>query len=381
MQSLPAIQNQQALSIPDLETMANHMVRSGFFKDATDVSKAVVKITIGQELGLPAGAAMRGIDIAKGQVIFRAHLMAAMIKRSGRYNYRVVEQSSQKCTIAFTENGEALGETSFTMEDAKLAGLSGKETYRQHPGMMLYNRAMSQGARIFCPDLFLGAIYGEGELEEGVEVVNAESQHVEAHSTEVEVIPMATDKQIQLIRQLLAQRGTLKGTTQAFLKYVYPDGLTLNIASDLIEHIQGSVGIPDTFFRRYVKMIADQSGITAQEILAYARTWFDENANGVSGLGSDEQRQLMTWLGEQQKDMSLAERLDEMVIGLSQSIDFEPGEIHEWITNQVAAPYIELDEEETAKAIIGDLSKLDLDDLKAQITAFFIGARDVPASA
>jgi hypothetical protein len=53
------------------------------------------------------------------------------------------------------------------MRDAEAMGLAGKDNWRKQPAVMLYNRAMSKGARQFCPDVFFGvAVYSEGEIEQ-----------------------------------------------------------------------------------------------------------------------------------------------------------------------------------------------------------------------
>ena len=52
-----------------------------------------------------------------------------------------------------------------TMEDAKRAGLLGKTSWQRYPEDMLFARALSRGARRFCPDALGGAIYTPEELE------------------------------------------------------------------------------------------------------------------------------------------------------------------------------------------------------------------------
>jgi len=160
------VNNELAIrTIHDVNKTAEIMVASGFFKDAKDVAKACVKILAGQELGVDPVAAMRGIDIVDGQITMRAHLMGGMIKRSGKYDYALIQQDDDVCKIEFLQGEKSLGTSTFTMEDARRANLANKNTWKQYPAAMLYNRAMSQGARMFCPDVFLGAVYHEGEIE------------------------------------------------------------------------------------------------------------------------------------------------------------------------------------------------------------------------
>jgi hypothetical protein len=78
----------------------------------------------GQELGFGPIASMTGIYIVKGRVTLSANLMAAAIKRQRpRYDYRVTEHTTESCSIEFLQDGEHLGESTYSMQDANDAGL------------------------------------------------------------------------------------------------------------------------------------------------------------------------------------------------------------------------------------------------------------------
>lgn len=169
----------ESTNIEQLEFYAKHFAQSGYFRDAKDLSKAVVKIQAGRELGIPPVAAMRGIDVFDGQISLRGHLMAGIIKASGRYRYKILESTALICRISFSERvdgkWEELGEASFTADDARQANLTGKDNWKKHPQDMLYNRTMGRGGRMYCADLFYGAAYVEGEIESTVVVDTEES--------------------------------------------------------------------------------------------------------------------------------------------------------------------------------------------------------------
>ena len=96
--------------------------------------------------------------------------MASMIKASGRYRYKILEHTPQMCRLAFYEkwdgSWELVGESEFTIEQAQAAKLTGKHTWTAYPKAMLYNRAMAEGARYYCADLFFGAVYDVDEFED-----------------------------------------------------------------------------------------------------------------------------------------------------------------------------------------------------------------------
>ena len=159
------VRNQVVSTYDEVERAAKAMVASGYFADTKAISQGIVKILAGQEIGFGPFASMNGVYIIQGKPSFGANMMAAAVKASGRYNYRVVEMSDEVCEIAFIENGQECGRSKFTIADAKKAGTKNLDKF---PRNMLFARAMINGVRWYCPDVMNGsAIYTPEEL--GVE--------------------------------------------------------------------------------------------------------------------------------------------------------------------------------------------------------------------
>lgn len=160
---------QRITTVADLSEIGQIFVKSGFFQDTRDAAQAIVKVMAGQELGFAPIASMTGVYIVKGKVSLSANLMAAAIKRSGRYTFRVRKLDASACEIEFFEmdkagKRESLGVSGFTIAEAQQAGLAQSATWKNFPRNMLYARAMSNGAKWYCPDVFGGPIYTPDEL-------------------------------------------------------------------------------------------------------------------------------------------------------------------------------------------------------------------------
>ena len=141
---------------------------SAYFGDAREAAQAAVKIMAGAELGLGPIASMRGIDIIKGEVTLSAGAVAALVRRIGVYDYAIKRWDDSGCAIVFHRNGKPLMPVSeFGPQDAKRAGLDG-QNYQRYPRNMYFARAMTNGARLHCPDLFVGAVYTSDELSDVV---------------------------------------------------------------------------------------------------------------------------------------------------------------------------------------------------------------------
>ena len=156
--------------------MANAFAASKFFPSAGDAAKAVVKILAGRELGIGPVSSMQNVHCFDGKISLGVHLVAALIKRSKRYDYRIVHNSDTRCDIAYLDKeGHDIGTSAFTIEEAKQAGLLGKDNWRKYPADMLYSRAMMRGARRFCPDVFMGAVYDPDEISGEFTVVQQDA--------------------------------------------------------------------------------------------------------------------------------------------------------------------------------------------------------------
>src|SRR3954470_3498620 len=152
-------------ALEDPEQLGRLLAASGYFTDARDAAQAVVKVLAGHEIGFGPIASMTGVYIVKGRVTLSANLMAAAIKRHPRYDFRVRSLTNDACEVVFFEDGKEAGASEFTMNDARIAGLAGGDNWKKFPRNMLFARAVSNGAKFFCPDVFAGApIYTPDEL-------------------------------------------------------------------------------------------------------------------------------------------------------------------------------------------------------------------------
>lgn len=163
-------------NMDELQRLAKMLMASGFFKDAADVAKCGVKILAGQELGIGPVASCTHVYFVNGKLAYEAQLLASAVRRKG-YDYRVKEHTDKSCSITFFAPGkEELGTSTFTIDDAKKAGLDSKDIWKKYPRNMLFGRALTNGVRWYCPDIFGGAVYTPEELNAEV---NSDGSYVE----------------------------------------------------------------------------------------------------------------------------------------------------------------------------------------------------------
>lgn len=149
------------LPITEIMSIGKAFAESGMFTDTKSAAQAIVKIQAGQEIGIPPFASMTGIHIIQGKPTIGAGLIASRVKGSGKYDYRVTQNDDKACIIDFYQGANKIGTSSFTIEDAKKAGTKNLDKF---PKNMLFARAISNGVKWFCPDVFSGPVYVPQEM-------------------------------------------------------------------------------------------------------------------------------------------------------------------------------------------------------------------------
>ena len=168
------------LPIGELINVAKAFAESGMFADTKSMAQALVKIQAGQEIGIPPFASMTGIHIIQGKPTIGAGLIASRVKGSGKYDYKVLEASEKKCSIDFYQGKTNIGNSTFTIEDAKKALTKNLDKF---PKNMLFARAISNGVKWFCPDVFSGPVYTPEEFD--IEVKTEDVTHTEVVIPEI----------------------------------------------------------------------------------------------------------------------------------------------------------------------------------------------------
>jgi hypothetical protein len=123
-----------------------------------------VTVMAGRELGLAPMAALRSIHVIKGKPVMSADGMVAVALASGLAEYfRCVESSDKVATYETRRKGTPEPQLlSFTIEEAKLAGLTSNDNWKRYTAAMLRARAKAALCRDVYPDALAG-VYDEDE--------------------------------------------------------------------------------------------------------------------------------------------------------------------------------------------------------------------------
>ena len=143
---------------PPPAAVADFVYQSGLYPTLTSRAAAMVLIFAGLEMGLTPFNACQQLVMIKGKVTISGQLMLAKLYQYGvRVEFLV--RTGEVCTLKMTRPDGNSYTGSYTIEDAKKAGLLDKATWQQHTRAMLTWRAVSEIARIIASDiLILGGI-------------------------------------------------------------------------------------------------------------------------------------------------------------------------------------------------------------------------------
>ena len=114
-------------------------------------------------MGVDPMRALNGnIHVIKGKPSVSVLQMAESIRKAG-HSIKIIENTATQCVLIGVrrDNGDSFKAT-FTLEDAKRAGLLNSPTWKSFPQDMLYSRALSSLARKLFPDV-LGTAYSDDE--------------------------------------------------------------------------------------------------------------------------------------------------------------------------------------------------------------------------
>lgn len=147
-----------------LQKVADGLFKSGMFPNAKNAFGAYAIVQYGHELGIPPMMALKNINIISGQLACNAQLMLSMALSRG-VSYSVINETDKGCTIKF-KRGDAEYTATFDENDAKAAGLTGKDNWKKYAKDMYFWRACAKGIRRIAPDAVLG-LYTRDEISNG----------------------------------------------------------------------------------------------------------------------------------------------------------------------------------------------------------------------
>jgi len=171
--------------------MGGDLVRSGMLPTSIKTAEAAAAIMLtGRELGIPPMRAFSKISVISGKPAMGAELMLSrVLERYPDTDWVPVRRDAEGAVVKGRRKAsDPYTEFSFLLEDAKRAGVMGKDSWQKYPRNMYYWRAVSDMVRALWPECLGPASHTPEEL--GAEV-DEDGEVVETTARQLEPPPPA----------------------------------------------------------------------------------------------------------------------------------------------------------------------------------------------
>lgn len=133
-------------------------------------------ILTGHEIGLGPMESLRSVHIIDGRAALAAEVLRRKVLEAG-HSIWPVEMSSTKVTFSGHRRNEPdrVVTVTWTMDDARKAGLANKQNWSKYPRQMLTARATAELCRLMAPDAIAGMVAVE-ELDDPPVILGGEQE-------------------------------------------------------------------------------------------------------------------------------------------------------------------------------------------------------------
>jgi len=184
----------QAISIQDIERMAIAFAKSGLFGIKTP-EQGVALMLISQAEGLHPAIAARDFHIIQGRAALKADAFLARFQvAGGKVVWNAYADDRVSGTFSHPQGGTVTVE--WTIAQAKAAGLTGKDVWKQYPRAMLRARVISEGIRTVYPGVAVG-VYTPEEIED----FDTKPATKEVKAEPVQVAPKAPETVVEVVAE------------------------------------------------------------------------------------------------------------------------------------------------------------------------------------
>jgi hypothetical protein len=203
------------------------VINSGLALGHRNKESVVIALQLGAELGFSPMQSLRTITVLNGRPVPSADGCVAAVTASCQCDYfREVETTDTFSTWETRRRGDAQPrQFTFTIDDARRAGLTQREHWRAYPKRMLAARAKKYLAQDTYPDIVGGLLSAEEALDLGA--APADAPKGDGFATEASPSPCISAEQLTVLQELIGEIGLEVEQCLAWLRGRLPDLHTL----------------------------------------------------------------------------------------------------------------------------------------------------------
>lgn len=146
-------------ALKDMQTMAEAVAKSGLF-GMKSADQALALMLVAQSENQHPATITQDYDIIQGKACRKTHsVMARFQQMGGKVEWHALTDSIADATFSHPAGGSLRIE--WTIEQAKRAGLTGKDNWKNYPRAMLRARVIAEGVRAVYPAAIGGMMIAE----------------------------------------------------------------------------------------------------------------------------------------------------------------------------------------------------------------------------
>jgi len=127
-------------------------------------ANVLIAIGLGKAIGIAPAQALYDIYVVNGRPSPSANLMAALVRRAGHKIRVKGDAESCTATLIRADDPDEPFVATWTIGQARAAGLASKDTWKAYPAAMLRSRAISEVVRMGASECVLGMDYSAEEM-------------------------------------------------------------------------------------------------------------------------------------------------------------------------------------------------------------------------
>lgn len=155
--------NLAIVPLHDIQIMADAMAQSGLF-GMKNPTQAMALMLVAQAEGQHPATIAQDYDVIQGKAARKTHSVLARFQQAGgRVEWH--ELTEFKADATFTHPAGGALRMVWTFDQAKKAGLTGKDNWKNYPRAMLRARCIAEGVRAVYPAAIGGMLVAEEALD------------------------------------------------------------------------------------------------------------------------------------------------------------------------------------------------------------------------
>ena len=210
-------------TLDEMLTLAEIVMKSDLALGHRTKESVVIALQLGAELGFTPMQSLRTIAVIQGRPVPSADGCVAAVTASGQCDYfREVETTDTHSTWETLRRGDAQPRRfTFTLDDARRAGLTHREHWQAYPKRMLAARAKKYLAQDTYPDVIGGLL----SAEEALDLTAAPNPTGDGGATAADAPPAVriTAEQVAVLQGLIAEGGLDAEACLAWLRGRLPE--------------------------------------------------------------------------------------------------------------------------------------------------------------